>query len=65
MKRTPFTKKQVTELNDLQSNNQFHGYTCCSHNGCTRSEKNNWGKLLATKDGWICPCGKYKQNWAH
>ena len=23
------------------------------------------GLLLATNEGWICPCGKYKQDWAH
>lgn len=58
----PFTDKQVKELNELQQDSRFHGYTC---NGCVRSEENNWGKLIATKDGWICPCGKYKQTWTH
>jgi hypothetical protein len=25
----------------------------------------NEGVLIATKNGWVCPCGKYTQNWAH
>lgn len=23
------------------------------------------GMLIATRDGWVCPCGSYKQTWAH
>lgn len=25
----------------------------------------NEGVLIATKEGWVCPCGVYKQGWAH
>lgn len=25
----------------------------------------NEGILVATEQGWICPCGKYKQDWCH
>lgn len=25
----------------------------------------NEGILIATKEGWVCPCGYYKQDWAH
>ena len=25
----------------------------------------NDGVLVATTEGWVCPCGEYKQNWAH
>lgn len=25
----------------------------------------NEGVLLATTSGWVCPCGKYTQNWFH
>lgn len=25
----------------------------------------NEGILVATTEGWVCPCGEYKQNWAH
>ena len=23
------------------------------------------GILIATEEGWICPCGQYTQKWAH
>ena len=45
-----------------------HPYTCCSKTSageiCKRSEHDD-GVLIATENGWICPCGKYTQNWAH
>lgn len=25
----------------------------------------NEGVLIPTEDGWLCPCGEYRQNWAH
>jgi len=25
----------------------------------------NEGLLVATTEGWVCPCGEYKQDWAH
>lgn len=25
----------------------------------------NEGVLIATEKGWICPCGKYTQDWFH
>ena len=28
------------------------------------SEENE-GILIAQEDGWICPCGEYRQDWAH
>lgn len=24
----------------------------------------NEGVLIATEQGWVCPCGKYTQDWA-
>ena len=62
---TKWSKEVVDKLNAYQKEGKFHPYTCCSYNGCKRSEENNWGELIATEDGWICPCGKYKQNWYH
>lgn len=59
--KAPFTEDQVTLLNAYQTNGLFHPFTCCSFNGCDRSDK----KLIATKSGWVCPCGLYKQKWAH
>ncbi len=31
----------------------------------SRSACPNGGTLTATTEGWVCPCGKYKQDWAH
>lgn len=31
----------------------------------SRQSCENEGILIATNEGWICPCGKYKQHWAH
>ncbi len=42
-----------------------HPFTCCSYEGCKRREKPNEGALMPSTDGWICPCGKYTQDWAH
>ena len=25
----------------------------------------NEGILTASTEGWVCPCGEYKQDWAH
>ncbi len=57
----PFTEEQVERLNKYQNERRFHPFTCCSY-GCKREDE---GILIATKDGWVCPCGKYKQDWAH
>lgn len=42
-----------------------HPFTCCSHEGCNRAEQPDEGALIPTNEGWICPCGKYTQNWCH
>ncbi len=56
------TKEKIEKLNEYQKSGRFHPYTCCSYNGCERSE-NNWGVLVATDEKWICPCGKYTQEY--
>lgn len=61
----PFTKEQVEALNNYQNHGMFHPFTCCSHEGCERSKREDQGLLIATEEGWVCPCGKWKQNWAH
>jgi len=76
---TPWSKDLVKELNNRQKNNMLHPYTCGGDDipECKRTKSyearfkgeevpftdENEGVLTATKDGWICPCGKYKQNW--
>jgi len=72
--KAPFTDEQVKSLNEFQKKGRFHPFTCCSPSNikeCKRrnNEGDTWeekeGMLIATKDGWVCPCGKYKQDWAH
>lgn len=79
-KSAPFTQEEVDALNDYQSKGKFHPFTCCGGNkntpNCFRikdaseldpniSYADSEGILKATKDGWVCPCGEYTQNWAH
>ena len=64
----PFTDEQVDALNKYQQSGLFHPFTCCSPEKikeCTRASGESEGLLIATNEGWICPCGKYKQDWAH
>lgn len=72
--KAPFTDEQVKALNEFQKKGRFHPFTCCSpqeikeckranDEGDTYEEKQ--GILIATNEGWVCPCGKYKQEWAH
>jgi len=70
MIKAPFTDEKVKELNEYQSSRRMHPYTCdrkapeCEVNQEPRDRSKD-GVLIATKEGWICPCGKYKQNWCH
>lgn len=52
--KSPWTEDQVNSLNGFQNAGIFHPYTCGK---CRRD-------LIATKDGWICECGEYTQDWA-
>lgn len=65
----PFTTAQVENLNSYQQAGRYHPFTCCSaysaEDGCERSLGTSEGLLQATNNGWVCPCGKYTQNWAH
>ncbi len=67
--QVPFSTQQVEDLNTFQKNGRFHPFTCCSaypaEDGCERSAHTGEGLLVATEGGWVCPCGKYTQNWAH
>lgn len=62
--KAPFTQEQIDNINDYQKGGRFHPFTCMSYNNCKR-EENKWGELVATRDGLVCPCGKYKQDWVH
>ena len=55
-------KEQIDKLNEFQESGRFHPLTCCSYDGCDRS-KNDWGVLVATEEKWVCPCGRYSQEY--
>lgn len=68
----PFTPEQVESLNRFQRSGEFHPFTC----GGNRSDEAHvayakehgdpdYGLLVATPDGWVCPVCDYKQGWAH
>lgn len=61
----PFTKEQVRALQRYQKCGFMHPFTCCSDNRCNRHEREDQGVLIPTENGWVCPCGNYKQNWTH
>lgn len=63
--KTNFTKEIVEQLNKRQQKEKYHPYTCDrSFFECeTKHNHLKDGVLIATENGWICPCGKYKQNW--
>jgi hypothetical protein len=68
--KAPFTPEQVKNLNVYQQLGHMHPFTGTgmadteghkSRSNCPDQEC----LLKATTDGWVCPCGQYKQNWAH
>jgi hypothetical protein len=68
----PWTAEQVKVLNDFQSLRRIHPFTCGSgnrrdeaHRAYQAEHGGDFGQLIATPDGWICPACDYKQNWAH
>lgn len=75
--KAPYTPEQVEKLNDFQKNGNFVEFTCCSpfdEPECLRAVKvvdgvvvegESEGLLTATTEGWICPCGKYTQDWTY
>lgn len=59
--------KNIEELNEQQKSGLVHPYTCDrKHKDCeTKILPRDYSKdgiLIATEDGWICPCGKYKEK---
>lgn len=67
-KKVVFTSDEVLSLNNWQKNMPVHPFTCCGPSEIAECERNKGiseGELVATETGWICPCGKYTQNWAH
>lgn len=64
----PFTDQEVENLNKYQQSGLFHPFTCGGSDWgieeCERANGTGEGLLTATSGGWVCPCGKYKQDWA-
>ena len=56
------TEEQIKGLENRQKHPMLHDFTCMGHNGCIRKENNN-GTLIPTTDKWVCPCGKYTQEY--
>jgi len=56
----------IEELNEQQHCGMIHPYTCdrkaeeCEVKLDPRDYSKD-GILIAMEDGWVCPCGKYKQ----
>lgn len=53
----PFTDDQVDSLNEYQTSDVCHPFTCGGE-ACRNV-------LVATNDGWTCPSCDYTQDWAH
>lgn len=58
---------EIEKFNITQQNTNFHPYTCNRRSKkCERKKYPNDytkdGQLIATKTGYVCPCGEYKQN---
>lgn len=66
----PFTEEQIEALKQHQENGMIHPYTCdrkstdCEVRQTPRDFSKD-GVLIPTTEGWVCPCKKYTQNWAH
>jgi hypothetical protein len=68
----PWTDEQVANLNRWQENGRVHPFTCGSgdrmdaaHRKIQERDGGDFGQLVATLDGWVCPACDYRQNWAH
>lgn len=68
---SPWTDEQVKNLNAFQMNGKMHPFTCGgdrmddAHRAYVDKNGGDYGQLVATKDGWVCPVCGYEQNWAH
>lgn len=64
--QSPWTQEQVDALNRWQQGQWVHPFTCLNRgDGKHRHIFNDLGTLIATENGWMCPCCDYTQNWAH
>ena len=57
---TPWSDEKVAQLNKNQKDGRFHAYTCPGNYKVCANQR----ELIATANGWVCQCGKYKQKWS-
>lgn len=53
------SENAVVLMNDRQRDSRFHPYTCPGNH----PECENIRELIATKDRWVCQCGRYTQEY--
>lgn len=68
--QAPFSDAQVRGLNEYQTGTDFGHkmppFTCANRgDGQHGEEGGDKGVLIATAQGWVCPCCEYTQDWAH
>lgn len=56
----PWTQQQVDDLNAAQGSGYLHPYTCPGDLDTCHLHR----ELIATVEGWVCGCDKYRQTWA-
>jgi hypothetical protein len=69
----PWTEDEVDKLNQYQRCSWVHPFTCGGERGDwahrQRALENypleDYGQLVATPLGWVCPTCGYTQTWAH
>jgi hypothetical protein len=67
----PWTAEQIADLNAYQWSDYYHPYTCGNdrmsrdHQDYQALVGGDFGQLVATPEGWLCPVCGYRQNWAH
>lgn len=67
----PWSQAMVDHLNAYQKVGLFHPYTCGgermdqAHQDYAYQHEGDYGQMIATTDGWVCPVCDYRQTWAH
>lgn len=56
----PWDRKTVQRLNAMQGDHRMHGFTCPGNHSICKGQR----LLVATRQGWVCQCGRYTQEWA-
>ena len=74
MENKIWSDEEVENLKEYQTSGAFHPYTCnrgfpeCEVKTSKINGVRDWSKdgvLIPTNEGFVCPCGKYKQTFAH